>query len=87
MRPAGFEPATLRLRGGCSDQLSYDRVAIGFFCLAYSIFEVLVVRVGVKPTSPFGRGVTARLSRQSRPTHGTPGRLRTCDPLVRSQML
>ena len=87
MRPAGLEPARFRLRGGCSDQLSYDRIAIGLQCLAYSIFKVLVGRVGVEPTRPFGHGVTARLSRQSRPTHGTPGRIRTCDPLVRSQML
>jgi hypothetical protein len=26
-RPAGFEPATTRLEGGCSIQLSYGRVA------------------------------------------------------------
>src|SRR5690625_7427042 len=26
-RPAGFEPATIRLEGGCSVQLSYGRVA------------------------------------------------------------
>ena len=26
VRPAGFEPATTRLEGGCSIQLSYGRV-------------------------------------------------------------
>src|SRR5690625_5760782 len=26
-RPAGFEPATIRLEGGCTIQLSYGRVA------------------------------------------------------------
>ncbi len=25
-RPAGFEPATIRLEGGCSIQLSYGRI-------------------------------------------------------------
>ena len=27
VRPAGFEPATTRLEGGCSIQLSYGRIA------------------------------------------------------------
>ena len=27
-RPAGFEPATVRLEGGCSIQLSYERIEI-----------------------------------------------------------
>lgn len=27
-RPAGFEPATTRLEGGCSIQLSYGRVVV-----------------------------------------------------------
>jgi hypothetical protein len=26
VRPAGFEPATTRLEGGCSIQLSYGRI-------------------------------------------------------------
>ena len=29
VRPAGFEPATTRLEGGCSIQLSYGRVHKG----------------------------------------------------------
>jgi hypothetical protein len=29
-RPAGFEPATYRLEGGCSNPLSYGRPIVGY---------------------------------------------------------
>ena len=40
-RPAGFEPATTRLEGGCSIQLSYGRMLFG---LTYEGLAVLLMQ-------------------------------------------
>ena len=37
VRPAGLEPATTRLEGGCSIQLSYGRVLV-----LYNVFNVIL---------------------------------------------
>ena len=44
VRPAGLEPATIRLEGGCSIQLSYGRVL--------DLIKVVLKMVGVEGFEP-----------------------------------
>ena len=65
-RTAGFEPATVRLEGGCSIQLSYA-LAVGISKLLLSTIElgIMVGEIGFEPTTPWTQTKCATKLRHS----------------------
>src|ERR1700735_2358968 len=74
VRPEGFEPPTLWFVAKCSIQLSYGRT-----------LQQRQPFKGIGICSP-DQVLEPHSTREKR-TYGAPGRIRTSDPLVRSQML
>ena len=78
VRPEGFEPPTLWFVAKCSIQLSYGRTLRGL-----QPFKDTGFRLNQQPADPLKYGAVSL----SDASDGAPGRIRTSDPLVRSQML
>ena len=86
-RPAGFEPATIRLEGGCSIQLSYGRTAYcqlgnGVSPRLKAFFRLIFHQISIWLTLA---GSILRNRAKAR-NSGRSGGIRTPDPLVPNQM-